>query len=748
MGTTGIEGFDLYYDTFASLLAGGATAPAWSPDGKTVGYIDGPPDDRRAWQVDLASGERSELFDVAAIRQTIAEATGETPPGRGVPFAQMAFMAPRMVVAQVGQAAVTIDLDTGAVRKRPVSVVDEFLGVTRRGTPQQFWRRVPLGDPARAVEVPSPDGRFWLSTRDHNLIIRSTVDGRDIELTSDGTEEADWRFDLTDPMLAAIGLAVPVTNWSPDGNRIAAYRVDSGGVAQQPQTHYLKRDDEVVWRYHAKAGGVLERVTLYLVDVYGRVPLAIDLGDTTDCYPIHAGWLPGGRELLILRMSRDCRHIDVLIADANTGDVRPVFSEDGETFLRIHHDIYYGRKLGLWLVPDGQHLLWASERSGTKQLYLYDLSGQLVRQLTTGDGPVDYVTRLDREHVYFTAHSDGERPYDLHLWRVPLAGGNSEILTEEAGVHTSMFSPTGEAFIDTWSRPDAPPAAVLRRTDGTLLTTLSRAETSRLDEAGWVAPREFTVTAADRETVLWGTMFFPHDFDPGRRYPLIEYIYAGPQIAVAPHSFASAFTKIPQALAQLGYVTVMLDARGTPERSKAFHDAVYRNWAVFVDDHAEAISQLATREPFLDSARVAVIGHSWGAYSAFRCLADRPDVYQAAVSSAPGFDPYSSVLYECYLGLPQDNRAAYDAAQTLTLAHKVQGEFLLAGGTIDHATWTDAVKMSEALIRAGKAHEFVVLPEQIHGFDSVHDSYFWRKVIDFLARTVGTTVGTADEAVS
>jgi dipeptidyl aminopeptidase/acylaminoacyl peptidase len=271
-----------------------------------------------------------------------------------------------------------------------------------------------------------------------------------------------------------------------------------------------------------------------------------------------------------------------------------------------------------------------------------------------------------------------------------------------------------------------------------MLSELSTADRHRLDEIGWVPPREFTVTAADGQTELWGTMFFPHGFDPDRSYPLVEVIYGGPQIAVAPHSFIGAFTRYGQSVAQLGYVTVILDARGTPERSKAFHDVVYRNWAHYVDDHAEALRQLIARENFLDGSRVAVMGHSWGGYSAFRCLADRGDVYRAAISSAPGFDPYSSVLYECYLGLPQTSRAAYDAAQTLTLADKLAGAFLLVCGTSDHATWTDAVKMTEALIRAGKPHEFVVLPEQVHGYDSAHDRYYWHKVRDFLSRTLGS----------
>lgn len=632
----------------------------------------------------------------------------------------------------VGTAQVSVDLDSGEVTKQPEeSFADTFLGASERArrTPREFLRTQPLADPVPAREVLSPDGAFLLSTEESNIVARSTVDSRVVQLTTDGTPEHEYRFDLVDPMLIVLGMAFPVCSWSPDGSRIAVYKVDNRGVHQTPQVHYLKREDEVVHRYHAQAGGPLERTTLQVLDVYGQLGVELDLGDTTDTYPVHAAWLPDGLQLLIFVLRRDCRRADVLLADATTGVTRPVLSEESESFLRIHHDVYFGRKLGLFLTPDGTHLLWLSERSGWKHLYLYDLEGNLVRQLTNGEWPVDYVHRIDSEYAYITAHLDQTRPYDLHLARVPLAGGPVERLSEEPGVHGMVFAPTGDAFIDTWSTPAEPPRSVLRRADGSLLCELTQADTSRLV---WTPPQEFTTTAADGETELWGTLFFPADFDETRQYPLIEYVYGGPQIAVAPHSFNAHFGKAAHALAQLGYVTAVIDGRGTPERSKEFHDVVFQDWtAGLVSDHAATIAQLQERHPFLSEARGGVLGHSWGGYSAFRLAADRPDVYAAAVSSAPGFDPYSSVLYECYLGYPQLDRAAYRAAETYPLASRMEAAFLLACGTSDHATWTDSIKMSEALIRAGKQHEFVVMPGQIHGFDSVHDAYFWRKVIAF-----------------
>ena len=626
--------------------------------------------------------------------------------------------------------------------------IGDLLGLSARArtTPGTYQRANPLVDPLPAPEMASPDGGLLLGVEGGNIYARSTKDGRRQSLTTDGTPLHEWRFDWANPALAALGLASPVTNFSPDGLRLAAYKVDNAGVAVASQLHYLKRDDEVVHRYAAKAGGVLERCTLHVVDVLGRPPVEIDLGDTTDTYPVFAGWLPDGSEVLVFVMSRDCRRVDVLAADPATGTTRPLFTEQGETFVRIHHDVYYGRKLGLTLTPAADGIVWQSERSGWNHLYLYDLQGALVRQLTDGDFRVDEVVGFADGYVYLTARTDVARPYDVHVCRVPLAGGELEVLTGDVpGVHAATLSPTGKAFLDTSSTVTSAPVTVLRTADGTVVREVSRPDTTALDALGLTPAEEFTVKAADGVTDLWGVLLKPRDFDPEESYPVIEFVYGGPQIAVAPHEFpvGSAFGRMPLALTELGACVVVLDARGTPGRSKAFHDVVVKSWAGHLaDDHAEALLQLAATRPYLDVSRgVGVTGGSWGGYTSTRLLADRPDVYGAAVSFAPGYDPYSSLLYECYLGLPQEpgGREVYDAANVLNRAAAITRPLLIAGGTSDHATWTDAVKMSEELIRAGVLHDFVVLPEQYHGFDLVHDRYFHRKLRAFFAQHLGTT---------
>jgi len=626
-----------------------------------------------------------------------------------------------------------------------VDLIGDVFGISasKRMTPRTYLRPTPLVDPIEVPELLSPDGRRFIGLDGGNIYARSTKDGRRFPLTTDGTPEHEWRFDWAAPEAVALGLQTPVANFSPDGARLAAYRVDFTGVARLPQTHYLKRNDEVLHRYHCKAGGVLERVTLHLVDLYDRPSVEVDLGDTTDTYPVFGGWLPDGSEVVVFLMSRDCRRVDVLAADARTGRTRHLFTEEGETFVRIQHDVYYERKLGLTVLPDG--ILWLSERSGWNHLYRYDLEGNLVAQLTDGDFRVDGVVGLADGFVYLTARTDTERPYDVHVCRVPLAGGELEVLTGDVpGVHAALLSPTGKALLDTVSTVTTVPTTFLRTADGTLVREVFRPDTTAVDALGLTPAEEFTVKAADGETDLWGVLLKPRDFDPSKSYPVIEYVYGGPQLVAAPHGWVlSPMGVRAQAMSELGACVVFLDGRGTPGRSKAFHDTVYKDWAgTLVADHAAAITQLTERHSFLDATRVGVTGGSWGAYTSTRLLADRPDVYAAAVSFAPGYDPYSSVLYECYLGLPQDpgGQAVYDAANVLDRAPFVTRPLLLAGGTSDHATWSDAIKMSENLIQAGVDHDFVVLPEQYHGFDLVHERFFYRKLAAFFARHLGTQV--------
>jgi dipeptidyl aminopeptidase/acylaminoacyl peptidase len=375
---------------------------------------------------------------------------------------------------------------------------------------------------------------------------------------------------------------------------------------------------------------------------------------------------------------------------------------------------------------------------GWNHHYHYDMQGRLQKQLTSGDWPVLDVIGVDLQggQVYFTAHHDQVRPYDVHLCRVALAGGEVRRLTPDEGVHEIQLDPGFKSFVATRSLPYMAPRSEVRRSDGQLVHSFAPADVSALKDLGWTPPEQFKVKAADGETDLWGVIFKPADFDPAKRYPVIESIYGGPQIVNTPHNFhapvRSPFSALHAALPQLGYVVVVLDARGTPERSKAFQDVSYKEWRRHVGkDHACALRTLASERPWMDLSRVGIWGHSWGGYHTVACMLDHPDVYRAGVASAPGVDPYNYFIYEPYLGgVPNaGNAAAYRDAALLADVPGLKGALMVVAGSSDVGPWQDAFKLANTLIKAGVDHEFVLLPDEIHGYGAKHEAYFIHKLV-------------------
>ena len=733
------ELFERYLD-FASLVQDASVEPNWLADGTSFWYAQGGPVNRVVWKVDAVAGVREALFDVPRLRSAIADALGYQPSYTGVPFERFQ-LSPDGTTASfaLDGRSFSLDMATYEISALSLSPPTQATAVT----PGTYGRQGYFGAPTPVPDVMSPDGRWLAKLVDRNIALVSTTDGSVRQLTSDGTEDDAWDLESMRMLLTA-GIRVefvPFTPWSPDSLKLWATRMERTDMPRIPEAHYLETIVGVDMRPFAIAGGKIDHARPQIVNVLSGEVLGVDT-PTKDFYFNQLAWLPDSSEVLFARYTRDFKTVDILAASATDGSVRGLFSESTDTFVKIQHDILSSGISGFTLLPEGQRFIWESTRDGWNHLYLYDLEGRLQRQLTRGDFPVLDVTKVDHENgwVYFAAHGESPRVYDTHLYRVSLSGGEMQRLTHGEGQHQVQFSPGLEYFLDTISAPNQPPRTELRGVDGELILTLGEADISQLETLGWTPSQEFTVKAADGETDLWGVMHFPFDFDPEKKYPVLEYLYAGPQIVTADRSFALGQWKsqnLPRAMAQLGYVVVTLDARGTPERSKAFHDVVYRNWGRHeIADHAAAIRQLAERHAFMDLDRVGVWGHSWGGYFAFDALAKAPDLYRAAVSSAPGFDPYRSLLYEPYLDMPNRAKAAYDFASPFRHAPTIKGKLMLVGGTADFATFPEYMKMSHALIEAGVDHEQVVLPEQGHGYSGNGEDYYIRKLVDFFDRNV------------
>lgn len=322
--------------------------------------------------------------------------------------------------------------------------------------------------------------------------------------------------------------------------------------------------------------------------------------------------------------------------------------------------------------------------------------------------------------MYFTAHGDRERPYDIHLYRVNLEGEGFTRLTEGIGQHEIQFSPSKQFFLDIHSSVDRPAVVELRRADGTLLQTLAKANIDALVmELKWGPPEEFVVKAADGKTDLYGVLFKPYNFDPSRTYPIVEVIYAGPQRTAVPHTFSPTFSGLfAQAFAQLGFITFVVDARGTPERGKAFQDVVYGNFGRHeIPDHVAALRQLAEDRPYMDLGRVGIFGYSFGGYFAVRAMLLAPDVYHVGVAGGGLSGIRHNSVTSYFLGPRGENSETREHASNLRLADNLRGKLLLLHGTSDvNGPLAHTMQLVDAFIQAGKPYDLLLFPEEHHLF--------------------------------
>ncbi len=707
------------YLEFPSLVKGGSVEPHWMADGSSFWYAEGAPANTVIWKVDPKANTKTPLFDTPRLRRALTDALGHEPPYKGLPFDKFTFVGE-------GEKAVKFTVeDKEFILQLDIYVITRAPAVSEEGK-NRLVPRVVRKSPFRNIfadilEELSPDGRWFAHLKDHNLWLRSTYDGRIKPLTTDGVKDYEWDYETGED--ARI--------WSPDSFKLAVTKRDSRKVPKIPIVHWLKPTVEVEWFHRPRVGGPLPQWELFIVDILSKRQVRVDIGAEPDQYLRILGWRPDGAELLFTRFNREHKKLDVMAANPISGSTRIVLTETRKTFF---HPLW-ARTLSLTLFKDGKRFIWMSERDGWNHFYLYDLDKKLIRRLTEGTFPVVRIVAVDEKAgwVYFTAHDDRQRPYDTHLYRVNLEGKGFTRLTEGTGQHAIRFSPSKEFFLDTHSSTSQPPVVELRRADGTLLQTLSKANIEALrEELKWNPPEEFVVKAADGETDLYGVLYKPYDFDPNKKYPVIEVIYAGPQTTMVPGTFSPNLRGLSaQALAQLGFITFIVDGRGTPQRGKEFQDVVYGNFGRYeIPDHVATLKQLAEERPYMELNRVGITGYSWGGYFTIRAMLLAPDVYHVGVAGAPAPDLYFAASpVEPYLGLRQENKEAYEYASNARLAGNLKGKLLLIHGTSD-ATFSETMKMVEALIRAGKPYDLLVMPEQGHiSLRFGRSGTYWRDAI-------------------
>jgi dipeptidyl-peptidase-4 len=573
------------------------------------------------------------------------------------------------------------------------------------------------GGPARGrqfEEAESPDGTMRAFYRDRNLWIGGADGSGERAVTRDGSEEERIKYGTASWVYGEeLGQRTAIW-WSPDGTKLAYYRFDESGV----QDYYLQMDQTDVQssldiEAYPKAGTTNPAVEVYVYDLASGETTRIDVrggqpltDDVVGHYVYAVEWSPDGSELTFNRTNRRQNVMELTACSPETGACRVVVREEWPTgWVENHPPRRY--------LADGRRFLWISERTGFANLYLYDLTGQLLTTLTEHPFEVADILEVDEEAgvVWYMARS-GDNHMKLQLHRVGLDGSGDVRLTDPAFNHAVQLAPDLKHFVDVAQTHDQAPTSRLMNAKGEVVAELAASDLSRFDALGLNPVEMFTFVAADGETELHGMLHKPSDFDPSRRYPVLVSVYAGPATNGARETFTP-----PNALTEYGFLYVTLDARSAGGRGKRFLDAIYERLGVVeVDDLAAGVRALRER-PYVDGGRVGIFGTSYGGYASALAILRYPDVFQAASASSPVTDwrHYDTIYTERYMWTPQGNTEGYDAGSCMTYVDNLRGRLMLYYGTADNNVHpSNIMQLIAALQEAGKSFEVQVGPDRGH----------------------------------
>jgi len=602
----------------------------------------------------------------------------------------------------------------------------------------------PLRKQAKEPGVISPDKTKEVFIRDYNLWVRSLVDGKETQLTTDGIKNFGYSTDNA----GWVHSNRAVVTWSPDSKKVATYKQDERNVNDMylvstnvgaPRLESWKYElpgDTAIFKIH-RCIVYVDQPKVVMLDVPAD-PRRSTLSDniSSDGKMNDIEWSKDASKLVFVSTSRDHKIEKVRMADAATGAIREIFQETVPTQFESGWDAINWR-----YVSESDEIIWFSERDNYGHLYLYDAkTGQLKNKITAGDYIVTDLKKIDtRERkLYFMAVGlEKGNPYFAQLCVIGMDGKGFKVLTPEMGNHRISLSPDGNYFVDAYSQPDIPPVTLLRSLDGKKTVKLEAANVDRLKAIGWKPIIPVTVKAADGKTDLYGLLYLPTNLDPQKKYPIIDYIYPGPQGgSVGGWSFTPSRND-NQSLAELGFIVIQLEGSSNPNRTKSFHDMSYGHMATnTLPDQIAAIRQLAKERPYIDTNKVGIWGHSGGGFATAAALFKYPDFFKVGIAESGNHDNrnYEADWGERYNGLVQNSDYAAQANELY--AGQLKGKLLLAHGLADdNVPPSNTMLVVEALEKAGKDFDLIVFPNSRHGYGQ-YSTYMMRRRWDYFVKNL------------
>ena len=589
--------------------------------------------------------------------------------------------------------------------------------IHRRQGRQRHWME--RDDEKEAAPVTSPDGKYMAYIKEHNIYVKELSTGKERQLSIDGT--------IANYYSAYI-------RWSPDSRKVASCKIrptekryvyyveSSPGDQLQPKLHkqeYAKPGDELPFKlpciYHVEDGrAIIPSSELFAQQYEIRPPR----------------WDSDSRTLTFEYNQRGHQVYRVLELSAENGEVRPIIEETSDKY--VNYSRYFRHDL-----RDGKHIIWMSERDNWNHLYMYDrTTGSPTHQITKGEWYVRDILRVDEEErmIYFSANGvkKNEDPYHIRYYRIGFDGKGFTDLTPAKGMHTATFSRDMKYLVDVCSTVTDAPEAVLRNNDGKKVMELETADISRLLAEGWRAPEVFTAKGRDGKSDMWGLIVRPSNFDPEKKYPIIEYIYQGPGSHYVPKKF-TPYDWNMTSIAELGFIVVMVDGMGTSFRSREFENICYRNLQdAGLPDHIAWIKAAAKKYPYIDIERVGIYGCSAGGQESTTAVLHYPDFYKAAYSACGCHDNRMDKIWwnEQWLGYPVGEQ--YKKSSNVENAHLLRRPLMLVVGEMDdNVDPASTMQLANALIKAGKDFELVVIPGARH---TMGESFGEHKRYDFFVR--------------